>query len=159
MDKIVPSLWFEKSAEEAAEFYVSLFDGSRILDVARYTDAGPGETGSAMTVTFELAGQRFLAINGGPHDEFNDAVSFQIQCEDQAEVDRLWDALTAHGGREVQCGWCKDRYGMSWQVIPKRLGELLSAPDREAADRAMKAMLGMKKIDVGALERAAAGEE
>ncbi len=157
MQKITPFLWFNDQAEAAAAFYVSLFPDSRILTTTRYTqDSGADRAGTVMTVLFELAGQRFIALNGGPQFPFTEAVSFQIDCETQAEVDRLWDALT-EGGQEVQCGWLKDRFGLSWQVVPRRLFERLSDPDPARAQRATQAMLGMKKLDVAALERAAAG--
>jgi predicted 3-demethylubiquinone-9 3-methyltransferase (glyoxalase superfamily) len=155
--KIVPSLWFDTEAEEAASFYVSVFKEGRILDVSHYTEAGPRPAGTVMTVAFELRGQRFVGINGGPQFKFDEAVSFQIACEDQAEVDYFWEALS-DGGEEGQCGWLKDRYGLSWQVIPEGMAEVFANPDPRAAQRAMKAMLGMRKIDVDALREAAAGE-
>jgi predicted 3-demethylubiquinone-9 3-methyltransferase (glyoxalase superfamily) len=155
--KIVPSLWFDTEAEEAASFYVSVFKEGRILDVSHYTEAGPGPAGTVMTVAFELRGQRFVGINGGPQFKFDEAVSFQIACEDQAEVDYFWEAL-GDGGEEGQCGWLKDRYGLSWQVIPEGMAEVFANSDPQAAQRAMKAMLGMRKIDVDALREAAAGE-
>lgn len=154
--KITPFLWFDDAAEQAAEFYVSLFEGSRILHVARYGEAGPGPAGSAMMVTFELAGQRLLALNGGPAFTFNEAVSFFVDCEDQAEVDRLWAALTA-GGQEQQCGWLKDRYGLSWQIVPRALMEMLGDADAERARRVTEAMLKMVKIDIEGLRRAYEG--
>lgn len=155
--KIVPNLWFDTEAEEAAGFYVSVFKEGRVVDVAHYTDAGPRPAGTVMTVEFELRGQRFVGINGGPEFKFDEAVSFQILCEDQDEVDYFWEKLT-EGGEEGQCGWLKDRYGLSWQVIPKGMSEVFANPDPEAAQRAMKAMLGMRKIEVDELRRAAAGE-
>ncbi|MEV0390401.1 VOC family protein [Nonomuraea sp. NPDC050643] len=154
MQKITTYLWFDNQAEEAATFYTSLFADSRILDVRRYGDAGPGPAGTAMMVSFELAGQRFLALNGGPEFTFTEAISLYVDCESQAEVDELWAKLT-EGGQESQCGWLKDRWGLSWQIIPRRMHELLSDPDPAAAQQAMKAMLGMRKIDVRALEEAA----
>lgn len=154
--KITPFLWFDDAAEQAAEFYVSLFEGSRILHVARYGEAGPGPAGSAMMVTFELAGQRLLALNGGPAFTFNEAVSFFVDCEDQAEVDRLWAALTA-GGQEQQCGWLKDRYGLSWQIVPRALMEMLGDADAARARRVTEAMLKMVKIDIEGLRRAYEG--
>jgi predicted 3-demethylubiquinone-9 3-methyltransferase (glyoxalase superfamily) len=154
--KIVPNLWFDTQAEEAAAFYTSVFKNSRIVSVARYTEAGPGPAGSVMTVEFELDGQRFVGINGGPEFTFDEAVSFQVDCEDQAEVDYFWERLT-DGGEESQCGWLKDRFGLSWQVVPKGMAELFEDPDPERAARAMKAMLGMRKLDVAALQRAADG--
>jgi predicted 3-demethylubiquinone-9 3-methyltransferase (glyoxalase superfamily) len=154
MQKITPFLWFDSEAEEAAAFYTSLFEGSQVRNVTRYSEAGPGAPGSAMTVEFELAGQQYIALNGGPEFPFTEAVSLQVACQDQAEVDRLWDALT-EGGDESQCGWLKDRYGLSWQIVPTRLPELIGDPDPGRSQRAMKAMLGMKKIDVAAMEAAA----
>jgi predicted 3-demethylubiquinone-9 3-methyltransferase (glyoxalase superfamily) len=153
--KITPWLWFDTQSEEAATFYTSLFDNSRITGVDRYGDAGPGPAGSVMTVSFELDGQPMAALNGGPQYAFTEAISFQVGCESQDEVDRLWNALT-DGGVEGPCGWCKDRFGVSWQIVPTRLHELLSDPDPERAQRAMRAMFEMKKIDIAALERAAA---
>jgi predicted 3-demethylubiquinone-9 3-methyltransferase (glyoxalase superfamily) len=156
MQKIIPCLWFDTEAEEAATFYTFLFENSRILGISHYGEAGPRAAGTVMTVNFELNGQEFVALNGGPEFTFDEAISFQVNCADQAEVDRLWSALT-EGGEEGQCGWLKDRYGLSWQIIPTRLMELLSDPDPGRCQRAMNAMLGMKKIDVPALEAAAAG--
>ncbi|MDQ4008548.1 MAG: VOC family protein [Actinomycetota bacterium] len=155
--KIVPNLWFDTEAEEAARFYTSVFDDSRILKVTHYTDAGPREAGLVLTVEFELNGQRFVGINGGPEFTFDEAVSFEIDCDTQEEVDYYWDRLLADGGQESQCGWLKDRYGLSWQVVPTALGELLDDPDPERAKRAMEAMLGMVKLDIAALRRAADG--
>lgn len=155
MKKIVPCLWFDTEGEAAAEFYTSVFPNSRILDVSHYGEAGPRPAGTVMTVNFELNGQEFLALNGGPEFTFSEAISFQVFCEDQDEVDRYWSALS-EGGEEGPCGWLKDRFGLSWQIVPTRLGELLSDPDPERSQRAMKAMLGMKKIDVAELERSAA---
>jgi predicted 3-demethylubiquinone-9 3-methyltransferase (glyoxalase superfamily) len=154
MEKIVPNLWFDTEAEEAAEFYVSLFEDSKVLEVVPYGEAGPGEPGTVMLVSFQLAGQEYVAINGGPQFPFTEAVSFEIRCEDQAEVDRLWEALTAGGGQEVQCGWLKDKYGLSWQVVPKRWIEIATRADAQKVQAAVKAMLGMKKLDIAALERA-----
>ncbi|MEV8099241.1 VOC family protein [Streptomyces sp. TLI_235] len=153
--KITTFLWFDDKAEEAAGFYTSLFPDSRIVEVQRYGEAGPGEVGSVMTVAFELAGQHYVALNGGPLFPFTEAISLQVNCDDQAEVDRLWAALT-EGGQESDCGWLKDRYGLSWQITPRRLMELLGDPDRARAQRAMRAMLQMRKIDIQALEDAAA---
>jgi len=152
--KIVPSLWFDTEAEEAANFYVELFDDARIVSVARYTEAGPRPAGTVMTVEFELNGQRFVGINGGPQFKFDEAVSFQVSCEDQDEVDRFWSRLS-EGGEEGQCGWLKDRFGLSWQVVPTGMEELFSDPDPERARRAMEAMLGMQKIDIAEIRRAA----
>ncbi len=155
--KIVPNLWFDTEAEEAAEFYVGVFDDSRIVNVTHYTEAGPRDAGMVMTVEFELDGQRFIGINGGPEFSFDEAVSFAIECETQEEVDYYWDKLS-EGGEEGQCGWLKDRYGLSWQVVPTGMEELFADPDKGRAERAMKAMLGMRKLDVAALRRAADGE-
>ena len=155
--KIITNLWFDDQAEEAVAFYTSLFKDSRVVSVARYTEAGPGEPGTVMTVEFELAGQRFVAINGGPLFPFTEAMSLQIDCEDQAEIDYFWDALTADGGAESQCGWCKDRWGMNWQVVPTGMEELFNGSDPARVDRAMRAMLPMRKLDVAALQAAADG--
>jgi predicted 3-demethylubiquinone-9 3-methyltransferase (glyoxalase superfamily) len=154
---ISPFLWFDNQAEDAATLYVSIFPNSRILGVSRYGDAGPGPKGTVMTVSFELDGQRFIALNGGPQFKFTEAISFSIDCETQEEVDRYWTKLTAGGGEEGPCGWLKDRFGLSWQVNPRALGELLSDPDPRKAKRAMDAMLKMKKIDIATLKRAAQG--
>jgi predicted 3-demethylubiquinone-9 3-methyltransferase (glyoxalase superfamily) len=157
MQKIVPNLWFDDQAEQAAEFYCSIFKNSRIVNISRYTDAGPGEPGSVMVVDWELDGQRFTGINGGPQFHFDEAVSFLITCEDQDEVDYYWEKLT-EGGEESQCGWCKDKFGLSWQVNPAGMEELFSDPDPSRAERAMKAMFEMKKLDIAALKAAADGE-
>jgi predicted 3-demethylubiquinone-9 3-methyltransferase (glyoxalase superfamily) len=154
MQKITTYLWFDNQAEEAAEFYTSLFADSRILRVQRYGEAGPGPAGTAMLVTFELAGQGFIALNGGPQFTFNQAISLFVDCETQEEVDELWARLT-EGGAESQCGWLQDKWGLSWQIVPKALPDLLSNPDPVKAQQVMKAMLGMRKIDVKALEAAA----
>jgi predicted 3-demethylubiquinone-9 3-methyltransferase (glyoxalase superfamily) len=155
MSKLTPCLWFDTQGEEAAKFYTSVFPNSRIVDVARYGEAGPRPEGTVMTVTFELDGERFLALNGGPQYTFSEAISFQVDCADQAEVDAYWSALS-DGGEEGPCGWLKDRYGLSWQVVPARLSELLSDPDREKSQRVMRAMLNMRKIEIEVLEEAAA---
>ncbi|MFP8959784.1 VOC family protein [Streptomyces nanhaiensis] len=152
--KIATCLWFDGRAEEAARYYTSLFPDSRITDVQYYGEAGPGEPGSVMTVTFELAGREFIGLNGGPEFTFSEAISLSVDCADQAEVDELWARLT-DGGEESVCGWLKDRYGLSWQIVPRELTELLSHPDRAVSQQVMKAMLGMKKIDVQALREAA----
>jgi predicted 3-demethylubiquinone-9 3-methyltransferase (glyoxalase superfamily) len=157
MQKITPCLWFDTQAEEAAAFYTSVFANSRILEVSRYGEAGPGPAGSVMTVSFELDGQEFVGLNGGPHFTFNEAISFQVSCADQEEVDTFWSRLS-EGGEEGPCGWLKDRYGVSWQIVPTRLTELLSHPDPQTSQRVMEAMLQMRKIDIAALERAAAAE-
>jgi predicted 3-demethylubiquinone-9 3-methyltransferase (glyoxalase superfamily) len=155
MQTITPFLWFDGQAEEAAELYTSIFEG-RILGVSRYGEAGPGTPGSVMTVEFELAGQRFTALNGGPEFRFTEAVSFQVSCEGQDEVDELWAKLS-EGGEEGPCGWLKDRFGLSWQIVPTALPRLLGDPDPARAQRAMQAMLQMGKIEIAELERAAAG--
>ncbi len=157
MHKITPFLWFDSKAEEAANFYTPIFKNSKILNVARNGDAGPGPKGSVMMVTFELEGQRFMALNGGPHYTFSPAISLFVDCEDQAEVDELWEKLTAGGG-EVQCGWLKDKFGLSWQIIPKALMELMQDKDPVKSQRVFKAMLQMTKIDVEGLKRAYRGE-
>ena len=155
MQRITPSLWFDTQAEEAATFYVSLFEDAKVTDVQHLEGTPSGD--NVALVFFRLAGQDFTAINGGPQFPFTEAVSFSVSCPDQDEVDRLWSALTADGGEEGQCGWLKDRFGLSWQIIPDRMGELLSDPDPERAQRSMQAMLKMQKIDVQALEDAANG--
>jgi predicted 3-demethylubiquinone-9 3-methyltransferase (glyoxalase superfamily) len=154
--KITPNLWFDTEAEEAADYYVSVFKNSRIVNVARYTEAGPREAGTVMTVEFELDGQRFVGINGGPNFTFDEAVSFQITCETQDEIDYYWDSLTK-GGEEGPCGWLKDKFGLSWQVAPTGMAELFNDPDPTRAERAMKAMFEMKKLDIAALREAADG--
>jgi predicted 3-demethylubiquinone-9 3-methyltransferase (glyoxalase superfamily) len=157
--KIYPCLWFDGRAEEAANFYVTLLPDSRVEKVWRSpADTPSGPAGMVLTVDFTLGGQPFQGLNGGPDFSFNEAVSFVIECEDQAEVDRLWSVLTADGGEPGPCGWMKDRFGMSWQITPKRLVEMLDDPDTDAARRAMEAMLQMGKIETPALERAFAGE-
>jgi predicted 3-demethylubiquinone-9 3-methyltransferase (glyoxalase superfamily) len=155
--KIVPNLWFDTQAEEAAAFYISVFEDGRVLNTTRYNAAGPGEEGRIMTVEWEVRGLRFVGINGGPQFSFSEAVSFQIDCEDQAEVDYYWDKLTADGGSEGPCGWCKDKFGLSWQVVPRGMDELLGGDDAERGRRAMEAMFKMKKLDVAALHAAADG--
>ena len=154
MQKITPFLWFDTQAEEAAKFYASVFPNSKILKTARYGEAGPGPKGSVMTVEFELDGQRMIALNGGPVFKFTEAISLSVDCKDQKEVDYYWSKLS-QGGQESMCGWLKDRYGLSWQVNPSILGELLSGPDAKKAKRVMEAMLKMKKIDIAALKAAA----
>jgi predicted 3-demethylubiquinone-9 3-methyltransferase (glyoxalase superfamily) len=157
MQKIIPFLWFDNQAEEAANFYVSVFQNSRIDTVSRYGDAGPGPKGQAMVVNFTLEGQPFYALNGGPLFHFTEAISLYVNCETQAEVDALWDKLIAGGGQESQCGWLKDKYGLSWQIIPVALQRLLSDKDPVKAGRAMQAMLKMQKINIKALEDAFEG--
>ena len=155
MPKITPCLWFDTEGEEAAKLYTSVFPNSRIVEVSRYGSAGPRPEGTVMTVSFELDGQAFVALNGGPEFTFDEAVSFQVDCETQDEVDAYWSKLS-EGGEEGPCGWLKDRFGLSWQIVPGVLPELLADPDREKAQRVMAAMLKMKKIDIDELERAAA---
>jgi predicted 3-demethylubiquinone-9 3-methyltransferase (glyoxalase superfamily) len=156
--KIIPNLWFDKEAEEAASFYISIFKNSRILSTTNYPENSPGPAGTVMTVEWELDGQRFVGINGGPEFPFTEAISLQIDCVDQDEVDYFWERLT-EGGEEVQCGWLKDKYGVAWQVVPQGMDQLLFGDgDPAAAQRAMQAMLGMKKLDIAALRAAAAGE-
>ena len=154
--RITPNLWFDKEAEEAADFYTSILKNARVVDVIRFTGAGPGEAGTVMTVEFELDGQRFVGINGGPEFKFSEAVSLQVSCETQDEVDYYWERLT-DGGEEGPCGWLKDRYGLSWQVVPTGMKELFDDSDPERAKRAMEAMLELKKLDIAALRRAADG--
>ncbi len=153
IQKITPFLWFDHQAEEAASFYASIFPNSRILKVIRYGRAGPGPAGSAMTVEFELEGQSFVALNGGSHFKFTEAISFVVNCQTQEEVDDYWEKL-CEGGTPVECGWLKDKFGLSWQIVPTALPKLLSDPDPEKAQRVMKAMLTMKKLDISALEQA-----
>jgi predicted 3-demethylubiquinone-9 3-methyltransferase (glyoxalase superfamily) len=156
-DTITPCLWFDTEGEEAAELYCSLFPGSRIVGTTYYGEAGPRPAGTVMTVEFELDGRPYLALNGGPEFPFTEAVSFQVGCEDQAEVDRLWEALLAGGGQESRCGWLKDRFGLSWQIVPKALPGLLADPDPQRARRAMATMLTMGRIDIAAIRAAADG--
>ena len=155
--KITPNLWFDTEAEDAANFYVSVFPDARILTKTHYTEGAPRPAGEVMTVEWELFGQRFVGINGGPQFKFDEAVSFMIECEDQAEIDHYWEKLTADGGSEGPCGWCKDRFGLSWQVVPKGMDEVFASGNEEAAARAMQAMLKMSKIDAEELRRAAEG--
>ena len=153
MSKITPFLWFDTQAEEAAKFYTSIFKNSKIGKVARYGEAGPGPAGTVMTVEFELDGQPFIALNGGPHFKFTEAISFTIDCKTQAEVDEYWNRLSA-GGEAGPCGWLKDRFGLSWQVVPAVLAKMLADSDRAKANRVMKAMLQMKKIEIKGLQQA-----
>jgi len=153
MHKITPFLWFDDNAEQAAEFYASIFPESQIVSTSRYGEAGPGPAGTAMTVTFQLQGQEFTALNGGPQFEFTEAISFVVNCETQEEVDELWEKLS-DGGEEGQCGWLKDRFGLSWQIVPSVLGELLNDPDPVRAQSAMQAMLQMGKLDIDLLKQA-----
>ena len=154
MKAITPCLWFDNRAEEAAHFYVSLFPNSKIKQINRYTDAGPGKKGDVMVVVFEINGQEHVALNGGPKFNFNEAVSLQVHCDDQAEVDRLWDALTKDGGQESRCGWLKDKYGLSWQITPVQVLEMVGDPDPEKARRAVLAMMPMHKLDVATMKKA-----
>ncbi|MGW7267389.1 VOC family protein [Streptomyces sp. NPDC054842] len=157
-DGFTTCLWFDGRAEEAADFYVSVFKNSRIGRVGRYTEAGPGPAGSVMVVEFEANGQKFVALNGGPQFTFSEAVSFQIVCDDQEEVDHYWDRLTEDGGEAGPCGWLKDRFGLSWQVFPSRLIDMIADPDPVKAARTTQAMYAMSKIDLAALEKVHAGE-
>lgn len=156
MHKITPFLWFDDKAEEAMNFYVSIFKNSKEGKVTRYGEAGPGPKGSVMTATFQLDGQEFIALNGGPHFKFTEAISFSVDCKTQAEVDELWEKLS-EGGQKSQCGWLKDRYGLSWQIVPSVLGELLGDKDPEKSKRVMQAMLQMTKIDIATLKQAYEG--
>jgi predicted 3-demethylubiquinone-9 3-methyltransferase (glyoxalase superfamily) len=157
MSKIAPCLWFDGNAEEAAGFYVSVFPGARITNVSRYGPNAPFPVGTALMVEFELAGQRFQALNGGPNNPHSPAISLSISAKDEAEVDHYWNALIANGGSEGRCGWLKDHYGVSWQVVPEGLGKLISDPDPGRARRAMQAMMQMKKLDLAAMRAAANG--
>jgi predicted 3-demethylubiquinone-9 3-methyltransferase (glyoxalase superfamily) len=157
MQKITPFLWYDTQAEEAMNFYVSVFPNSKVLSVARYPKGAPAPEGTVMTASFELNGTEFTALNGGPHFKFTEAVSFVVKCADQKEIDYYWDKLTSGGGQPSQCGWLKDRFGLSWQIYPPILGELLSDKDRAKANRVMAAMMQMTKIDIQALKDAAKG--
>lgn len=156
MPKITPFLWFDTQAEDAANFYTSVFPRSKITNVARYGEAGPGPKGSAMTVAFELDGKAFIALNAGPHFKFTEAISFVIDCQTQEDVDHYWSKLTA-GGEEQPCGWAKDKFGLSWQVVPTVLSELLSSSDAKKSQAAMAAMMKMKKLDIAVLQKAYTG--
>jgi predicted 3-demethylubiquinone-9 3-methyltransferase (glyoxalase superfamily) len=151
--KISPFLWYDHEAEEAAKFYTSIFPNSRVTTITRYGEAGPGPKGSVMTVAFELDGQKFTALNGGPHFKFTEAISFVVSCESQEEVDKYWDKLS-EGGQPVECGWLKDKFGLSWQIVPTAMIKLLTDQDPKRSQRVMKAMLQMKKLDIAALEKA-----
>jgi len=155
MQKITSCLWFDTQGEEAATFYTSVFPNSKIVEISRYGSAGPRDEGTVMTVSFELDGHPFVALNGGPDFSFSEAISFQVSCKDQDEVDAYWSALS-EGGEEGPCGWLKDKFGLSWQIVPDRLIELITDPDKEKAQRAMAAMLQMRKIEIAELEQAAA---
>ncbi|TDC99614.1 VOC family protein [Saccharopolyspora terrae] len=154
--KITPNLWFDTEAEEAAKYYCSIFPDSRIVHVMHRGEAGPGEPGTVLVVQFELFGQQFIGLNGGPQFTFTEAVSLEVTCESQEEIDRLWEQL-GEGGEHGPCGWLKDRYGLSWQITPRRLLELITSPDPAVSDRVMKAMLSMGKLDIAELEAAAQG--
>ena len=159
MQKITTFLWFNNNAEEAANYYTSIFKNSKIVDVSRYGDAGPGPKGSVMVVKFQLAGQEFVGLNGGPQFKFTEAISLVVNCESQQEIDEYWRKLTADGGQESQCGWLKDKFGLSWQIVPTELGKLMSAKDPATANRVMQALLQMKKLDIAKLKQAAEGKE
>jgi len=156
MQKITPFLWFDHQAEEAAKFYVSLFKNSKVVSVSRYGDAGPGPKGTVMVVAFQLDGQEFLALNGGPQFKFSPAVSLVVNCETQEEVDKLWEKLS-EGGQKQQCGWLQDKYGLSWQIVPTVLGKLMQDKDAKKSERVMKAMLQMHKLDIAGLKQAYEG--
>jgi predicted 3-demethylubiquinone-9 3-methyltransferase (glyoxalase superfamily) len=158
MQRISTFLWFDDNAEEAVNFYTSIFENSKIVGVSRYGDAGPGPKGQVMVVNFELDGQEFMALNGGPQFKFTEAISLVVNCKNQEEVDRYWEKLS-EGGQKVQCGWLKDKFGLSWQIVPTILGELMQDKDPRKADRVIKAMLKMIKIDIAGLKRAYEGAE
>jgi predicted 3-demethylubiquinone-9 3-methyltransferase (glyoxalase superfamily) len=157
MQKITPFLWFDGNAEEAMNFYLSTFKNSKVRSVSRYSEAGPGPAGSVMVANFTLDGQDFMAVNGGPQFKFNEAVSFVVNCQTQQEVDELWEKLSSQGGKPGRCGWLKDKFGVSWQIVPTALGELLQDKDPQKSKRVMQSMLQMNKIDVNALMRAREG--
>jgi len=157
MQKISPFLWFDTEAEEAANFYVSVFKSAKLGEIARYPENGPAAAGSVMTVEFELNGQQFTALNGGPVFKFNESISFVVDCADQAEVDYYWEKLTADGGKPVQCGWLQDKYGVSWQIVPRAIAETTRGPDAAGRQRAFDAMMKMVKLDVAGLKAAYAG--
>ena len=158
MQKITPFLWFDDNAEEAMNFYTSVFKNAKVKNASHYPEGFPGMGGKLMTGTMEIEGQEFMVLNGGPMYKFTEAISFFVKCETQEEVDYYWNKLTADGGQESRCGWLKDKYGLSWQIIPDALGQLLGAPDREKAGRAMQAMMGMAKIDIAGLQNAFDGK-
>lgn len=157
VQKISPYLWFDNQAEEAVKLYVSIFNNSKIESMIRYGEAGPGPAGSLMSATFELEGQRFMALNGGPHHTFSPAISLFVNCDTQQEIDRLWTKLTADGGKEGECGWLKDRFGVSWQIVPTVLGEMMQDEDTEKSQRVTKAMLQMNKLNIDQLKQAYQG--
>jgi len=154
MQKITPFLWYDNQAEEAMNFYVSVFKNSKVLGVTRYGDAGPGPKGSVMTAAFELEGQKFSALNGGPQFKFNESVSFVVNCEKQEEIDYFWEKLSSDGGQEVQCGWLRDKFGLSWQIVPTVLPKLLQSGDPKKSNRVMQALMQMKKLDIARLKQA-----
>ena len=158
MQKITPFLWFDNQAEEAVNFYTSVFKNSKMGNIARYGDAGPGPKGSVMTASFQLEGQEFIALNGGPHFKFTEAVSFVVNCETQEEIDSYWNKLTSGGGQESQCGWLKDKFGLSWQIVPTIIGKLLSDKDAKRSQRVMQALMPMKKLIIADLQKAAEGK-
>lgn len=158
MQKITPFLWFDNNAEEAINLYTSIFKNSKITSMTRYGDGGPGPKGTVMTATFQLEGQEFTALNGGPHFKFTEAISLYVKCNTQEEIDELWEKLIANGGQAQQCGWLKDKFGLSWQIIPPILGELLGDKDPEKAKRVMAAMMKMVKIDIVSLKKAYEGK-
>ncbi|MBI4166699.1 MAG: VOC family protein [Acidobacteria bacterium] len=159
MQRITPFLWFDNNAEEAANFYIGIFKNSKILNITtRYGEAGPGPRGSVMTISFQLEGQEFIALNGGPHFKFTEAISLMVNCQSQEEVDVLWDKLTAGGGQPVDCGWLKDKFGLSWQITPTVLLEMVGDKDPAKSKRVMEAMMKMKKLDIAALKRAYDGK-
>jgi len=155
MQKITPFLWFDSQAEEAANFYVSIFKNSKVGTISRYGDSGPGPKGSVMTVAFELDGEKFTALNGGPIFKFTEAISLVVNCESQEEIDYFWEKLTADGGQEVECGWLKDKYGLSWQIVPTIVWEVFESGDPKKSERVMKAVMQMKKLDISKLKEAA----
>ena len=157
MQKIMPCLWFDDRIEDAVNFYTSVFPNAKITNMSRYGDAMPGQKGKVLTVSFELEGQEFMALNGGPQHKFSEAISFVVRCETQAEVDHYWNKLLEGGGREDQCAWLKDKFGLSWQIVPNALGRYLSDKDSRKAQRVMEAMLKMKKIVIADLDKAYAG--
>ncbi len=156
MRKITPFLWFDNNAEEAANFYISIFKNSKLENVSRYGDAGPGPKGTVLTVDFELDGQKFIALNGGPQFKFTEAVSFVVHCETQEEIDYFWEKLSA-GGQKAECGWLKDKYGLSWQIVPTILGELMGSKDAERSNRVMQAIMKSQKLEIDTLKRAYEG--
>jgi predicted 3-demethylubiquinone-9 3-methyltransferase (glyoxalase superfamily) len=158
MQKITPFLWFDNQAEEAVNFYTSVFKNSKMGNIARYGDAGPGPKGSVMTASFQLEGQEFIALNGGPHFKFTEAVSFVVNCETQEEIDYYWNKLISGGGQESQCGWLKDKFGLSWQIVPTMISKLLSDKDAKRSQRVMQALMPMKKLIIADLEKAAEGK-